>query len=236
MSDLLQKLDDEDEDDEQEEFIQSLIHENNQLNTVPMEYELLNSSADGEFMYQRNQKRVDDGFQSYICEKKKVDTISTPLNSNLSDQEKVDDEQGQSFVHETNTVSMECTPLDDEIDDKQGQPSIHETNKLDTVSMEYIPFDSEFTYQEKINDKQDQSFINETNQLDTVSMEYNKPDILDVNTEFIYQMKDDRQEFDQSFIQETIPPINDQSDNCYKLFWIDAVEKFGIIYIIGKVN
>ncbi|CAB4492189.1 unnamed protein product [Rhizophagus irregularis] len=243
MSDLLQRLDDEDEDDEQEEFIQSLIQENNQLNAVSMDYKPMNPDADGEFMYQRNQKRVNGGLQSYTCEKNKLDTMSmeyTPLKSNLTYQEKVDDEQGQSFNHETNTVSMEYTPLDSEviyqekIDDKQGQSSIHETDKMDTVSMEYIPFDSEFTYQEKVDDKQDQSYIHETNQPDTASMDHNKPLKLDTNSEFIYQTKNDKK-FDQSFIQETIPPINDQSHNCYRLFWIDAVEKFGIVYIIGKV-
>jgi hypothetical protein len=66
-------------------------------------------------------------------------------------------------------------------------------------------------------------------------MDHNKPLKLDTNSEFIYQTKNDKK-FDQSFIQETILPINDQSHNCYRLFWIDAVEKFGIVYIIGKVD
>ncbi|RIA89475.1 DNA polymerase family B-domain-containing protein [Glomus cerebriforme] len=68
-------------------------------------------------------------------------------------------------------------------------------------------------------------------------MEYNKPLKLGSNIEFIYQKKDDdkQEEFIQSFIHETNQPINDQSDNCYRLFWIDAVEKFGIVYIIGKI-
>ncbi|GBB91734.1 hypothetical protein RclHR1_01910018 [Rhizophagus clarus] len=229
MSDLLQRLDDEDENDEQEELFQSLIHE----------YKPLNPDANGEFMYQKNKTKVDNGFQSSIYETNTISTEYRPLNSNLTYQEKVDDEWSQSFIHETNTVSMEYTPLDsgfdkidDKIDDKQNQLPIHETNKQDTML-----FDSDFTYQEKIDYKQDQSFIHETSQPDTVSMEcdHDQPLKLDANSEFIYQTKDDRHEFDQSFIQETIPSINDQSDNCYRLFWIDAVEKFGIVYIIGKV-
>jgi hypothetical protein len=68
--------------------------------------------------------------------------------------------------------------------------------------------------------------------------------LIDVNNEFSYQNKADYAPSNQSMVSDlnnslnnqAESPFKNQSDNYYRLFWIDAVEMSGLVYIVGKVN
>src|SRR2546423_840396 len=123
--------------------------------------------------------------------------------------------------------------LDDEDENEEFiQSFIHEINQLDTVSMEIDD------YHYKIPETLKLSTDSTNNEFKSL-----KP-LIDVNNEFNYQNKADYAPSNQSMASDLNNSLNDQvespfknqSDNYYRLFWIDAVEKSGLVYIVGKVN
>jgi hypothetical protein len=230
MSDLLQRLDYDDENDEQEEFIQSFIYEANQLDTVSMEiddYKIpelpLNSTDSSDIRKPLNNE--------YEPLNSLIDT-----NNEFNYQNKLDEQEfTQSFIHETDTASMEVD--NDNYEMPEPPPILNSDYVLDPAlnsTDSNVASNDVFFGQVSASDAIHKPLNNEFKSL--------KP-LIDVNNEFSYQNKADYTSSNQSMVSSLNSSLNDQvespfknqSENCYRLFWIDATEKSGIVYIIGKV-
>jgi hypothetical protein len=233
MSDLLQRLDDEDEIDEQEEFIQSFIHETNQQDTVPMEvdnYHYIPSNTANSIVASGDiHKSLNNEHESL---KPFVDADNEFNYQNKVDQQ---EEYIQTFIHEVDQLDTALMEIDND------NYEVFDTSKLQST----------LNYNDGAPDTLKPPILNSTDLIiapdDThkpLNNEY-KPlkSLIDINNEFSYQNEVDDASSNTSMVSDLNNSlggkdeslINNQSDNYYRLFWIDAVEKSGLVYMVGKV-
>ncbi|CAG8474984.1 7713_t:CDS:10 [Funneliformis mosseae] len=168
-----------------------------------------------------------------IVDKQEKSNQESSFDNEIRYQNKIVDDKQENFIQEEPSFDDEfsCQNKFDNVSLNQPINSNNDQVKCPIdkefiQSMQEISFDNEFCYQNKIVDDKQENFIQEESSFDN---------------EFSYQNKFDNVSLNQpinsnsSLNDQVKSPIDHQSNNCYQLFWIDAIEKAGLVYIVGKV-